>query len=188
MKDCNTESENIKDNNQDTGKEVKSEKLNIEEKFRDSLARWPKIHSFYLKYEEILVYLVVGGINTVISLGAKFLWNIFIFDAPLNPTVLQHVVLSFVAWIVGVVVGFWLNRKYVFKSHGPVGTEFVKFSLSRVSTYFLDVFIMEILGPVLELNVYVATIISAVVVTILNYVFSKVFVFSKKKNTEADNN
>lgn len=187
MKDGNTESKNIKDNNYDINKEVKPRKLNIEEKFRDFLARWPKIHAFYLKYEEILVYLVVGGINTVVSLGAKFLWNVFVFNAPLNPTVLQHVVLSSVAWVVGVIVGFWLNRKYVFKSYGPVGTEFMKFSLSRVSTYFLDVFIMEILGPVLELNVYVATIISAVVVTILNYVFSKVFVFSKKKNAEYKN-
>lgn len=184
MKDINPI--DVPGENENSENESHTQKLNIEERFRDFLARWPKIHAFYLKYEEILVYLVVGGINTVVSLGAKFLWNIFVFDAPLNPTVLQHVVLSSVAWIVGVVAGFWLNRKYVFKSHGPAGVEFVKFSLSRVSTYFLDVFIMEILGPVLSLNVYVATIISAVVVTILNYVFSKVFVFSKKKGTKPE--
>lgn len=160
-------------------------KPNIEEKFCASLKRWPKIHSFYVKYEEILVYLVVGGINTVVSLGAKFLWNLIVFDGILNPSVLQHVVLSTVAWVVGIVVGFWLNRKYVFKSHGPVGTEFVKFTVSRLSTYFLDIFIMEILGPLLDMNVYLATCISVVVVTILNYIFSKVFVFSKKKEEKA---
>ena len=47
----------------------------------------------------------------------------------------------------------------------------------------LDILVMQILGAV-GMNLYAATLISAVLVIIGNYVFSKLFVFNKKKTEE----
>lgn len=154
-----------------------NEKLNIEEKFRDFLVRWPKIHEFYLKYEEILVYIVVGGLTTIVSWAAKFIFNALVYDNTPHPTAIQNIVLSTVCWVAGVIFAFFTNRKYVFKSNGSMLEEAPKFVLSRVSTYFMDVIIMQVFGTVLGINIYIATFVSAVVVTVSNYIFSKIFVF-----------
>lgn len=155
------------------------EKKNIEEKFRDWLAWWPWGHQMYLKYEEILVYLVVGVLTTLVSWAAKFIFNIVFYENTTHPTPLQNLVLSTVCWVAGVIFAFFTNRKYVFKSNGPMSKEAPKFVLSRVSTYIMDIVIMQVFGNLLGINVYIATFISAVLVTITNYVFSKLFVFNK---------
>ena len=50
--------------------------------------------------------------------------------------------------------------------------------LSRVSTWILDVVVMQVFTA-LNINLVVGSIISAVLVTVANYVFSKLFVFRK---------
>lgn len=59
--------------------------------------------------------------------------------------------------------------------------EIPKFVLSRVFTLVLDLVIRQIFG-LMGINVYVTTVVSAVLVIIGNYIFSKLFVFNKKKN------
>ena len=58
-----------------------------------------------------------------------------------------------------------------------------KFVLSRVATWILDIVVMQVLTA-LNINLVVASVISAVLVTIANYIFSKFFVFNKKKKPE----
>ena len=145
------------------------------------------IKKMYYKYEELFWYLVVGVCATITSLGAKFLWNYFVYGHPMVPTATQTLVLSIVNWTVGVETSYPLSRKLVFRSKGPILPEFISFHVSRLSTWALDLFITEVLGPVLGVNVYISTGVSMVLVVILNYVFSKVFVFKKKevKDTSA---
>lgn len=54
-----------------------------------------------------------------------------------------------------------------------------KFVISRISTWILDVVVMQVFTA-MNINLVTATFISAVLVTIANYVFSKLFVFKKK--------
>jgi putative flippase GtrA len=77
-----------------------------------------------------------------------------------------------------------MNRSWVFKSHNPrIAGEFFSFALSRLSTWILDIVIMWVTVNVLSWNYWISKIcISAVLVTVLNYVFSKVLIF--KKTTE----
>lgn len=142
-----------------------------------------KIKELVIKYREFIDYVIVGVLTTIVSWGCKFLWNLLVFGNPSNPTTVQTAVLSIVNWTSGVAFSYPVSRKWVFKSHGPYWPECFKFWGSRLSTFVLDLLITEILGPVLGVNVYVTTLISAVLVTILNYVFSKLFVFNKKKET-----
>ena len=162
--------------------EIKSEKKDIEEKFRDWLQWWPWAHRIFVKYEEIWVYLIVGFLTTVVSLVCKFGVNIIFFDATKYPTSFQNIVLSTVTWVSGVIFSFFTTRKYVFRSHAPMLPEAGKFVTSRISTYFLDVITMQVLGNVIGINLYIASVVSMVLVVVANYVLSKLFVFTKKKD------
>lgn len=139
-----------------------------------------KIKALCKKYEEIIAYLIVGGLTTVVSWGAKFLWNFLFFENTMHPSPLQNIVLSFVNWTAGVIFAYFTNRRFVFKSHEPMRKEAPRFVLSRVSTWILDTVVMQVLTA-LGVNLIVATVISSVLVIIGNYVFSKLFVFNKKK-------
>ena len=61
-----------------------------------------KIKELWKKYEEIIVYLIVGGITTVISWTVMFLVSYLAFGNPLHPTAAQNLVLSTANWTAGV--------------------------------------------------------------------------------------
>lgn len=139
-----------------------------------------KIIELFKKYREIIVYLIVGVMTTVVSWAAKFLFNFIFYAGTAYPTAAQNLVLSIVNWVAGVAFAYPTNRRFVFESKDPnILPECTKFVLSRVSTLILDAVVMQILVAV-GLDLYIATLISAVLVVIANYVFSKVFVFKKK--------
>lgn len=138
-----------------------------------------KIKELCIKYEEIITYLIVGVLNTLVSWGAWFLCAYTILDAQV---VWQNVVLSVISWGVGVVFGYFMNRRYVFKSKEPnIRKEFLQFSGGRVSTWILDAVMMVLLVNILKINENVSKIFVSVLVMIGNYLISKLFVFKKKE-------
>lgn len=147
------------------------------------ISMWNTIKALWVKYEEIIAYLIVGGLTTLVSWGAKFLANFLLFDNTMYPNGFQNLVLSIINWTAGVTFAYFTNRKFVFKSHDPMLKEAPKFVLSRVSTLILDMAVMQILNVQMGVQLIVATVISAVLVIIANYIFSKLFVFKKKKDT-----
>ena len=143
-----------------------------------------KIKELYFKYEEIINYLIVGVLTTIVSWIAYGLCK-FVLDVNNNNLHMQIAV--FVRWMAGVLFAYVTNRKYVFKSENPNKIkEFISFTSSRVITYVMDAAIMAFLPGLLPDGVFglsadwQATLISAVVVTVSNYIFSKLFVFTKK--------
>ena len=139
---------------------------------------------FWIDKAEIVVYLIVGVLTTIVSWAAKFAFNAIFYEGTAHPTALQNFILSTVNWVAGVAFAYPTNRAWVFESKDPnILPECVKFVLSRVSTLVLDILVMQALGA-LGMNMYAATLISAVLVIIGNYVFSKLFVFKNKKTGE----
>lgn len=136
-----------------------------------------KIKKLCNKYEEILIYLIVGVITTIISWGAAFLGKLV-----LNTDISwQNTLNNTFSWLVGVLVAYPMNRRWVFKStNDKILKEFLGFAASRVSTLIMDVFIMWLTVNVIHMNYWIAKIfISSVIVTIANYVFSKLLIFKK---------
>lgn len=132
----------------------------------------------FRKYEEIISYLIVGVLNTLVSWGAWFLCAFTILDAQV---VWQNVVLSIVSWVVGVVFGYFMNRIFVFKSKEPnMWKEFLQFSGGRVSTWILDAVMMVLMVNIMGINESFSKIFVSVLVMIGNYLISKFFVFRKK--------
>lgn len=132
---------------------------------------------FLKKHREIIAYLIVGVLTTAVS------WVVYaLLRLVLDMNVPLQVQIAVIArWIAGVVFAYFTNRKYVFQSKDPnMLLEALKFAGSRVATLLSDMFIMWLMVSVLGINDWIATLTSAVVVTVLNYVFSKLLVFRKK--------
>lgn len=139
-----------------------------------------KIKELCKKYEEIIIYLIVGVMTTIVSWGAAFLGKLL-----LNVDISwQNTLNNTISWMVGVLFAYPLNRKWVFKSKNPkILKEFLGFASSRVSTLIMDIVIMWLTVNVIGMNYWIAKIfISSVIVTIANYVFSKLLIFKKKEN------
>lgn len=139
-----------------------------------------KIMALCKKYEEIIAYLIVGVLTTLVSWGACWIAEATI----LNPDIeWQNAVINTIGWVAGVLFGYVTNRKYVFKSTNPnIFKEFTQFAGARVSTWILDIVIMYVTVNMIQMNYWIAKIfISSVLVMVANYVFSKIFVFKKNK-------
>lgn len=141
-----------------------------------------KCKQIYLKYEEIINYLIVGVLNTLVSWAAFFACAYTILDAEV---VWQNIALSIISWVVGVVFGYFMNRKYVFKSKEPnIWKEFLQFSGGRISTGVLDSVMMVLMVNAMHIDEGISKIFVSVLVVIGNYVISKLFVFKKEKPEE----
>lgn len=136
-----------------------------------------KIMGIYKKYKEVINYLIVGGLTTVLSLGTYYIC-VYTFLNPENPLELQ--IANIIAWIVGVVFAYFTNRKFVFESKEKNKIkESAKFVGSRLTTLVLDMLIMWLGVTILCFNDKIMKIISQILVIVGNYVISKFFVFKK---------
>lgn len=138
-----------------------------------------KIWDIYIKYKEGILYLIFGGLTTVVSLIAKLGANVILYQNTMYPTAMQNVILCMISWLFGVTFAYVTNRIWVFESHNQVWKEMVAFYFSRGFTLLFDVVFMQLMR-ILGVNIVCGTLISTVIVIILNYVLSKVWVFSKK--------
>lgn len=138
-----------------------------------------KIIELYEKYKEIINYLIVGGITTLINL-ATYYFCVFTFLNPENPIELQTA--NIIAWLTAVVFAYFTNRKYVFESKETNKLkEGFKFFIARLITLLVDMAVMGLGVSILKFNDKIIKIISQVLVIVGNYVISKVFVFKKNK-------
>lgn len=137
-----------------------------------------KLLELYKKHEEIVNYIVVGVMTTIFS-WIVYAVSIWTFLDTENPVELQ--IANILSWIAGVAFAYVTNRKYVFKStEKNILKEAVQFSASRVSTLFLDMVVMFVMVTLLGINDIISKFVSSVLVTIGNYLISKLFVFHKK--------
>ncbi len=164
---------------------------------------------FFEKYRELIVYIIVGLLTTVVAYGVRLaiLYPVAAaMELDLNAdsgemmakVSLLRTVATSAGWVAGVIFAFFTNKSWVFrdtvKGRGAVLLQFGKFVLSRLATYFVElgIGVLVPLGLVacgfvgFKLIVFVdadliAMAISMVVVTVLNYILSKLLVFRKKK-------
>ena len=140
-----------------------------------------RIKELCIKHREILVYIIVGGLTTVVAWGCKFLWNAVFYAGTALPTVAQNTVLSVVENVSGIAFAYPTNRKWVFQSKNPnILSELISFVGSRLATWILGWLLNMLLVNVLHVSVFVSTVVVGIVVIVGNYVFSKLLVFRKK--------
>jgi len=132
----------------------------------------------FLKYKEIIMYLIFGVLTTVFSLAVYWICTVTI----LNPSdAFQLQIANIISWIAGVSFAYITNKKYVFESKNKNKLKEVSsFVSARVVTLLFDMLIMGVGVSVLHFNDKIMKIVSQFVVIVSNYVFSKLFVFKKE--------
>lgn len=135
-----------------------------------------KLKALFVKYYDILVYLIFGVLTTVV--------NYLVYLPCYNILGLSSSVSNVIAWAVAVVFAFVTNKPLVFRSHdwsaGVVVPELIKFVGTRIGSGGLETLILLLAVDVLGMNGNVWKLITSVLVVILNYVGSKLLVFRKK--------
>lgn len=94
----------------------------------------------YRKYREIIDYIIVGGLTTVVSLGL-FYGSIWMFLDSRSAIQLQAA--NIFSWFGSVIFSYVANRRIVFKSCDPqIIKELLSFASSRIFTLLLDMAVM----------------------------------------------
>ncbi|MCH5167042.1 MAG: GtrA family protein [Erysipelotrichales bacterium] len=132
----------------------------------------------YYKNPEIWNYLIVGLLTTVVSLVTYFVVTRTFLD-PNEKLELQ--IANIIAWVFAVMFAYVTNRIFVFKSKNKnIVSELSKFVGSRIASLLMDMSIMFVIVSLLSLSDIIGKIASQIVVTIANYILSKLIVFKKK--------
>lgn len=136
-----------------------------------------KIREIIYKNKEILLYLIFGGLTTLISLFTFYLFNV-VFE------INEHIA-NVVSWVAAVLFAFLTNRGIVFNSKTTTTKAFleqmVKFYAGRIATLLAEEVIIFIFITKLGFNSMAVKILAQVLVVVLNYVISKTLIFKKSR-------
>jgi len=135
-----------------------------------------KIKELCLKHKDILLYIIFGGLTTVVD---------FVVYYPLYRWLhLSGTVSNTAAWVAAVLFAYLTNKPFVFRSHDwsmkTVGPELAKFTGGRVGSFLLQTGIIFLTVDLMHLNGVVMKLLTSVLVVIINYFVSKLLVFTKK--------
>lgn len=134
-----------------------------------------KIKELFNKYKEAIMYLFFGGLTTIISVVL-----IYVFDR--NGII--GVKARTISDIICIIFAYITNKIWVFESKCNSFKELVKEALSffgaRALTTLLSIASSFIFVDLLHYNNLIVQYSTSIIVTILNYVFSKLIVFKKK--------
>ena len=139
------------------------------------------LKKLWAKYGELIIYILVGGGTTLVAWGCKYLWNLVFFDGTSYPTMLQNSVLSTVENLSAITYAYPANRKWVFRSNDPnIPAELMKFTGSRMVGWILGWLLNMLLVNVLNVNVFLSTLLVGMICVNVSYFVSKRLVFQKK--------
>lgn len=131
------------------------------------------LEPFYKKNKEVLLYLFFGGLTVVVSVVT---YGYFTMGCHMN-----ELVANVISWIIAVLFAFITNRIWVFDkptdTMGAFLRQLVSFLGGRVLTLLVEEALLFVFITCLDFNSMLVKVVAQVVVIVLNYVFSKWFVF-----------
>lgn len=138
-----------------------------------------------IKNRETIVYLIVGAIVSGVN------WGIYtVFSSWLNVDIN---VSNVIAWIFAVIIAFVLNKQFVFLSYNWdfqfLMKEFISFLSCRIFTGIIEIGMLPALlymgvdYSLFGIKAGIAKAISCIVGIVLNYLFSKFFIFKKMESS-----
>ncbi len=132
-----------------------------------------KIKELLIKYKSIIAYLIVGGLTTLVDLVVFYI-NSQVFG-------MNYLLNKCIAWVAAVSFAYFPNKYIVFESKEKKkgGAEFVKFFGSRITTLLISLVVMFLLVDIININEVIANFMVQFINIVLNYLFSKLFVFKK---------
>lgn len=133
------------------------------------------LNKIFIKYKELILYIFFGGLTTAV--------NWIVYFVLYNAFSIHYILSDAAAWVAAVLFAFFTNKSFVFNSNAKAYPQVLKemflFFGSRLITLFIEIFLLYTSDKWLHMNVNISKIIIAVIVLVLNYVFSKIVVFRK---------
>lgn len=125
---------------------------------------------------ETILYLVFGVLTTVVN---------YVVYYPCRMLGLHYQLCNVLSWMAAVAFAYITNKLFVFESRSFSPTvllrEIVLFAGARIFSLLCEMALMWLGVDLLHIHDFLMKLIAAVLVIILNYVFSKLFVFKKKE-------
>ena len=125
---------------------------------------------------ELVAYLFAGVATTVVNYVVYYIATRLLSMGVMPGT--------WTAWVVAVAFGYVANKAFVFHTHCDSVLSLLReagsFFAMRLVSLGMETVLMYLTVTVLGLNDLVMKLIVNIVVIILNYVFSKLFIFKKK--------
>ena len=135
-----------------------------------------KIKDLVIRYWDIVSYLFFGVCTTIV--------NYIIYIPCYNFLGMSATVSNIIAWVVAVAFAYLTNKPFVFKSHDwsakTVVPELTKFVGCRVGSGVAETIVLFLAVDLLGWNGNIWKLVTQVMVTVMNYVASKLLVFRKK--------
>lgn len=127
----------------------------------------------YKKYREIIDYIIFGGLTTLVNIVA-----FFIFETLLG---WPYLIANAIAIVLSILFAYITNKLFVFKTSNMTFNEnmieFLKFIGFRLISGLADMAAMWLLVDLISIDTNIAKLLTQFIVVVLNYVFSKLFIF-----------
>lgn len=131
------------------------------------------IRKSWNKYKDILLYLIFGGLTTVVNIAIYWLCVHLLGTSVMFGAIM--------AWALAVLFAYVTNRGMVFHSSASGAQEILKeigaFFACRLGTGVIDWVIMFIFVTMLHFNDMIIKVLSNIIVIVLNFVLSKFVIF-----------
>jgi len=144
----------------------------------DRIMQLPLLRVFnplFQKHRETLLYLFFGVLSIAVNLLAYAVFERFL-NTPL--------IVNILSWIVQVLFAFWTNSTWVFRTKTDSKKEklmqLFSFSAGRLFSLFVEEGIIFVFITKLGFPEMLVKFIAQIIIAILNYIVSKLFVFRKK--------
>ncbi len=140
--------------------------------------KWKEL---YHRHREMIAYLFFGALTTIVSILSYALLSRLFALMMRQPWAMYSA--NFLSILLSVTFAYITNRRYVFQSKAhdrAIWVEMASFYLGRAVTMVLDMALMALLVTVLHIWDLLAKSLVTVIVILLNYIISKLFVFKTK--------
>jgi len=91
-------------------------------------------------------------------------------------------------YFVGLILGFILSKKLVFRSEGHVTSESIRYLAAFLACFILNLLVLQSALSVLRLNAIIAQLLAAATYTIVMYLLSRFIVFHAGIKSSSLNN
>ena len=135
-----------------------------------------RVKQMIQKHKEVLAYLFFGVATTLVNMGVFFVCY--------NALQMDYRVGNAIGWFLSVLFAFVTNKYFVFESKHQGTIDFIKelflFYWYRFLSFIIDMGLMIFLVEYIHTGTFGAKMVTQVVVVVLNYFFSKFFIFKNR--------
>ena len=144
--------------------------------------------ALFLKYKELILYVLFGGLTTLVNWGLYTLL-VDIFHV-------SYLWSTAIAQIIAILFAYVTNRIWVFESKvrgmRGIALEMARFFGARAASFVLDIGCMYVGVELFHIDDKWMKLIANIIVIIVNYILSKLFVFTshfgKKAGEKSEKN